>query len=192
MIIYVTKDTAERYKLKMPEDMTSPLKEVAASFIEKQQGDKLLEWGAKIFYFDRRKCLQVVNFASKLALFLVDVKVDDLLSVGSTMADYISDLYKDSREMQIYLKRLFEEDGFVVFSALKDKSIISTLNRNQSDYADDGYRLYEFIENGILQTRKFNQNFNREWPVSRKVEGKKEYFYPADIFEQLLKERYSK
>jgi hypothetical protein len=67
--------------------------------IEKESGDKLLEWGAKLFYFDRRKCIQVVNFASKFTLFLIDIKVIDLENVGDMMAHYLLELYKSDREM---------------------------------------------------------------------------------------------
>lgn len=190
MIIYVTKETAGRYKLKMPEKMSSPLKEATAAIIAQESGDRMLEWGAKLFYFDRRKCLQVVNFASKLTLFLIDVKVGDIVNIGDAMAGYMFDIYENNPEMTRLLKRFFEETPVVVFSALKDKSIIATLNHTQSDFAFDGYRLYEFIENGILQTRKFNKKINTEWLLTKKVDGKKEYFYPAEMFEQLLKARY--
>ena len=66
MIIYATKQTIERHKIVLPQDMHSPIKEMALATVQKESGDRLLEWGAKLFYFDRRKCLQVVNFASKL------------------------------------------------------------------------------------------------------------------------------
>lgn len=59
-----------------------------------------MEWGGKLFYFDRRKCLQVVNFASKLTLVLVDIKVDDLPSVGNLIANYLFDVYSESKEMK--------------------------------------------------------------------------------------------
>jgi len=73
MIIYATKLTFERYKLKLPAELTPPIDRIAQAVIEKESGDKLLEWGAKLFYFDKRKCIQVVNFASKFTLFLIDM-----------------------------------------------------------------------------------------------------------------------
>ncbi len=84
MIIYVTKQTFERYKLKLPEDLKPPMNELAQAVMEKESGDKLCEWGGKLFYFDGRKCIQIVNFASKFTLFLVDVKMKDLLDIGGT------------------------------------------------------------------------------------------------------------
>lgn len=76
MILYVTKETFERFKLKMPEDMQSkPVALLAQSVIDREAGDRFLEWGGKLFYFDRRKCLQVSHFSSKLTFFLVDIKL---------------------------------------------------------------------------------------------------------------------
>lgn len=92
MIIYATKQTFERYKLKLPKELTPPINQIAETVIENERGNKILEWGAKLFYFDKRKCIQVVNFASKLTLFLVDVKVTDLENWSSVkLTDSIFD-----------------------------------------------------------------------------------------------------
>ncbi len=191
MILYATKQTLERFKLKLPEEMSDPL--VAAlvrSVIQREQGDSLLEWGAKLFYFDRRKCMQVVNFASKLTLFLVDIKLDDLPGVGNAIAEYMMDLYQDSAEMKMLLERLFEEHPVFAFSKLTNRSAIATLNRTQRTFLADGYELYRYIQDGILHTRKINRDVNRDWYFTRQ-EGKETiYFQSAEYFEQLLKKRY--
>lgn len=58
MILYATKETFDRFKLKLSEEMSSPLLgALSKSVIEHELGDGLLEWGAKLFYFDRRKCI---------------------------------------------------------------------------------------------------------------------------------------
>ncbi len=191
MIIYATKKTMERFKLKLPEDMSDrTLGTIARSVIEKERGDGLLEWGAKIFYFDRRKCMQVANFASKLTFFLLDIKLNDLPNIGNLIAEYMLDLYNDSHEMQALLKRLFEENPIVAFSNLTDKSMIATLNSTQSIYLNDGYTLYHYISDGILHSRKINRDVNREWFFTRRENGKVMYFSSAERFEELLKARF--
>lgn len=77
MIIYATKKTLERYNLKLPSQLNPSLRMLTESAIRAESGDGLLEWGAKLFYFDRRKCIQITNFASKFTLFLCDIKVAD-------------------------------------------------------------------------------------------------------------------
>ena len=99
MILYVTKQTFERYKLKMPEDLSFPMNEIAKATIAKESGNRLLEWGGKLFYFDGRKCIQFVNFASKLTLFLFDIKVDELPMVGNYIANYLLDIYYKDKKM---------------------------------------------------------------------------------------------
>ncbi|MBQ4444533.1 MAG: hypothetical protein II896_07780 [Clostridia bacterium] len=190
MIIYATKQTIERYRIVLPQDMHSPIREMALAAVQKESGDRLLEWGAKLFYFDRRKCLQVVNFASKLTLFLFDVKVDDLSGVGNAIAQYLLDIYSNNATMTKLLKRFFDDYPVVAFDRLADKRAIATLNHTQLTFADDGYRFFDFIENNVLQTKKINKKVNFDWIFTEKIDGKTDYFYSGEKFEQLLKERY--
>jgi hypothetical protein len=164
---------------------------MAATVLQREAGDRLLEWGAKLFYFDRRKCIQVTNFASKLTFILCDIKVADLPEIGNLIALYMLDLYSNDPEMTRLLKRLFNEHPLVAFSHLKDKSAISTLNYTQRGFLQDGYRLYDYVQNGVLMTRKVNVYLNRDWRFTQKINGKTEYITTADRFEELLKARYN-
>ena len=190
MILYATKQTVERYKLKMPEELTPPMDAIAKEVMRREQGDPLLEWGGKLFYFDRRKCIQFVNFASKFTLFLVDIKVSDLVFVGNVIAEYLLDIYGDDRQMRICLEKLFKEAAFCCFAKLTDKSAIATLNHTQRDFALDGYRFYDYIEKGVLQTRKINRNVNFDWVFTRKEDGKTIYFSAGEHYKELLLARY--
>ena len=190
MIVYVTKKTAERYRIGLCERVHSPVREIADSVIKQERGDALFEWGAKLFYFDRRKCLEVANFASKFTLFLVDIKVDDLPGMGALLVHHMSYIYENDPVMTDLLERYFNESPILAFSKLTDKSNIAHLNHTLTDFALDGYRLYDYIENNILQSMKFNKYFNTKWLVTRTIDGKKQYVYPAETFAKLLKERY--
>ncbi len=192
MIIYATKQTFERYKLKLPSELSHPINMIAQTVIENESGDKLLEWGAKLFYFDRRKCIQVVNFASKFTLFLIDVRVADLENVGDMIAHYLLELYNEDKEMEKALKKMFEANPVTCFAKLTDKSAIATLNTTQSRFADDGYRFYEFIREGILHTMEINHAVNFKWLFTMKIEGKTEYFYAGEKLRELVIERYGK
>ena len=192
MIIYATKRTFERYKLKLPVELTPPINRITQAVIEKESGDKLLEWGAKLFYFDRRKCIQVVNFASKFTLFLIDIKVADLENVGDMIAHYLLELYKNDREMTKALKKMFEGNFVTCFAKLTDKSAIATLNTTQSRFADDGYRFYEFIRGGILHSMEINHDVNFKWLFTMKTDGKTEYFYGGEKFRKIVLDRYGK
>ena len=190
MIIYVTKETSDKYKLKLPKDLKPPLDELARAVIEKEAGDRLCEWGGKLFYFDRRKCIQIVNFASKFTLFLVDVKLSDLPNIGDYIAEYIFDIYSEDKEMLSALKRMFEEHQYMCFSKLTDKSIISTLNSTQSRFAEDGYRFYDFISDGVLHTKDINRKINSDWLFTMTINKKTDYFYAREKFRALVLGRY--
>lgn len=190
MIIYLTKESRERLNIPLTSEMRTDIKLFAEKVIEKESGDKLLEWGAKLFYFDRRKCLQIVNFASKLTLILIDIKVSDIVDIPNIMSMYMFEIYKNDLFTTKLLKRFFKENPFVAYSALKDKSIISTLNHTQSTYLEDGYRLYEFIENNVMQSKKLNYKINFDWIFTSKLDGKTDYFVSGEKFVELLKKRY--
>lgn len=192
MIIYTTKETRERYNLTPIEKMSEPLKEFNQAILDKESGDELLEWGAKLFYFDRRKCLQVVNFASKFTLFLIDVKVNVFSNIPNYMFEYIFDIYKDDKLMIKCLKEMIDKHPSCTFSKLTNRSIISTLNQTESSFADYGYSFYEYIENGIMQSKKINRDVNRDWIFSKKNGKETEYFCSADKFRELVVNRFNK
>ncbi len=151
MIVYATKQTVDSYGFKMPEEFRDPImKPIILDVYNREKGNQLLEWGAKLFYFDRRKCIQVCNFASKFTIVLADVKKVEVELIGDFIARYMLDIYSEDKKMTALLKRFFKENPLVCFSKLTDRRIISTMNRFQSNYLEDGYYLYNFIENNVL------------------------------------------
>lgn len=190
MIYYATQQTLERYKLATSENFQTEMGDIVRMIANKERGNRLYEWGCKLFYFDRRKCLQVVHFESKLTIFLIDIKIDDIPYAANTVAHYIFDIYDGDKVMKRALERYFDSSPLAVFDKITDRSIIATLNKTQRDWAEDGYRFYEFIENGILQSKKINRQINRDWIFTRKVNGKTEYINSAEEFERIIKENF--
>lgn len=162
---------------------------LATNVITEQKNDRLLEWGLKLFYFDNRKCVQAMNFASKLIVFLFDIEKEQIAYIGDAIVRYLLDIYENDEEMKRRLKKLFKNYPSCTFLKLEDKSIISSLNRNQLYFADDGYCFYDYIEKGILKTREINKKANWDNILSIKLNGKVEYIYPAEYFKKLLSER---
>lgn len=197
MILYPTKQTWERYKLKTPEQMDDPITaELSRRVIDQEQGDRLLEWGAKLFYLNGRKCLLCMNFASKLTALYPNLKIDELPYVGETVAQQMLDTYRKDADMTRLLERLFEEHPIAAFAPLKDKSAIAALNHRLAFDMFDGERLYDYMweEPGrnalVLHSRKFCYDMNWDSLVSAKIDGKTKYFLPAERFEVLLRTRY--
>ena len=191
MILYATKQTIERYKLQMVDELSPEMSALAHAVIERDAGSMLHEWGIKLFYFDGKKCLQAVNFASKFTLFLFDIKIGELVNIGPLMVEYMLDLYQDDPEMIKCLHRMFEQDQYIAFAPLKNKSMISTLNLTQSDYAFDGQRFWEYVENGVLHTREINRDVNFNYFFTYKAIGMKDYYYPAELFREQVMKVYS-
>lgn len=190
MILYATKQTIKDLDIPMPEELSDFNNIMAKNIIKEQTDDKLLEWGLKVFYFDRRKCVQAVNFASKMAIFLFDIKNDEIQCIANGIAMYLNEIYSKDKKMLNLLERFYKEYPACAFSRLTNKSIIASLNHNQFEFADDGYRFYDYIKNNILNSKRINNDFNWDNLTTATINGKKEYVYPAEYFRKLLIERY--
>ena len=188
-IYYVTKETMQRYKLKTPEQFETEMAPFVRAVIERERGNRLFEWGCKLFYFDRRKCLQVMHFETKLVVFLVDLKMKDLEQAASAVANYLLDMYSEDKDMLQALYNYFAIAPLVCFDRITDKSIISSMNGIQNRGAWDGYRFYDYIKDGILHTRQINRDVN-EMPQTRKVDGKEEWIHPYELFAKTIKKHF--
>lgn len=191
MILYATKQTIERLRLPVINSLPPDVAESARMLMARDQDNPLRSWGLKLFYFDRRKCLQCVNFATKFTIFLFDLKVEDANYIGQYIGEYLLDLFADDPEMSRCLLRMIELDRFFIFAPLKDRSIIATLNNTQTDYAFDGDRFWDYIKDGILHTRQINHDVNFNYLFTYKSAGKKDFYHPAEIYRELVVSAYS-
>jgi hypothetical protein len=192
MILYATKKTIKELEISMPEELSIFNSIMVNKIIKEQTNDNLLEWGLKIFYFDGRKCVQAVNFASKMAIFLFDIKNNEIQWIANGIAIYINEIYSRDKTMLNLLEKFYKDYPACAFSRLTNKSIISSLNQNQYKFADDGYRFYDYINNNILNSKQINNDFNWENLTTVTINGKKSFIYPAEYFRKLLIERYKK
>ena len=190
MILYATKQTIKELNIPMPNELSAFNNIMANTVIKEQAGDELLEWGLKLFYFDGRKCIQMVNFASKLTLFLFDIKKKEMQDIGNLLANYLLTLFQDDPAVCACLERMFPKHPFIVVAPLKNRSIIATLNHNQTDYAFDGQRFWSYIENGVLHSLRINHDFNFGYSVSHMINGKREYYFAGELYRDLLLQQY--
>ena len=93
MILYVTKKTKERLNIPMINELNETNRKFATIVYDNEKNNRLLEWGIKIFYMDRKKCLQAVNFASKLTIYLFDIHNDSIEYIGDAIANNILNIY---------------------------------------------------------------------------------------------------
>lgn len=191
MIFYATKKTFDRYKLMSFEEIDDNDCIINKADILKEQGNRLHEWAVKVFYVDGRKSLAVMNFASKLTIFIVDLKVDEIIHFADIIVCFLNEIYKDDYDMKnVLLPKYLSETTFGAFAPLTDKSMISHINHIVSDFAWDGERFFDFIKDGIMNTKEINRQVNFDFLVSDIIDGKRDYIYPAERFKELLTEKY--
>lgn len=189
MIIYLTKQTVDRYGINMPEKLDEAKKIETLSLIEASQDKPLFVWGGKLFYLGGKKCLQLVNFASKLSIFMFFVNKSEISSLDLKVLNYLYNLYEQDDQM-LKLLDLYRKDlKGLAFGPLKDKRVIATLNKNQREVVDFGI-IDEFVEDGMIDSTALNR-FQNLTLASDMINGKRDYIYPLERFEELLKEYYS-
>ena len=182
MIFCATKKTFERYHKPLPEkkqtSVSKPVNTVA-------RGDRVYAWGCKIFYFDRRKSLQLVHYDTRLTLFLVDIKIADSTSVSLAVFDSLRRLYAYDPIMLRAVDRYVSAHPDSSYRPITDRRVIATLNRNQREFARDGYAFYDYFENGRVNTERANADINAV-PFNRKWGKKTEQCRPYDLFRKKL------
>lgn len=193
MVYYATRQTMQRYKIKtLDEIFAGEVTPEEARFLAKvrqESGNRLYEWGCKLFYFDGRKSLQLMHFETRLVIFLIDLKQKELEFAPDAAAHYLMDLYAADAKMVCALERYFASASFVWFDRLTNQSIIASMNHMQSGWALDGYRFYDYIRDGILHTKEINRDVNK-LPFPRKINGKKEWIVPCQLFEEKIKKAF--
>ena len=71
MILNCTQKTKERFRIKYSEEFEDKFAAaIAKRIIDKEKNDDFYNWGLKFFSFDRRKCIQVIHFKTKLNIFI--------------------------------------------------------------------------------------------------------------------------
>ena len=189
MIFYATKETLERYKLTTPDRISEPMRPYVKAVIEREQGNAIYEWGCKLFYFDRRKCLQMLHFKTRLVVFLVDIKVADVEHALDLVAYYLFNLYADDPDMKKALEKYLESSPIACFDRITNRSVITKLNQIQSNWAWDGQRFYQYIRDGILHTKEINRDVN-DCPFSTKESGREEWHIPYKYFAEVIKKQF--
>lgn len=187
MILYMTKQTINELNIPMPEDLVLFDKMSTDEIIERQTGNALVEWGIRIFNFDGRRCLQAVNLASELTVFLFDIKKREVKYIADEIKMYLNEIYKNDSNMKELLERLDDENRSYAFSELENESVIASFNNDQSE---NEHKFFEYVDNGTLDAIKLNVEFNSKNMVTKIINGKEENFYPAEYFKKLLIEKY--
>ena len=180
MIFYCTKETMERFHLKTPSEMREPMRSACQAVVALECEKNIYQWGAKLFYFDGRKCMQVMHILSGLTVFVIDIKKDDLPLIGNHVAEYVFDIYKGDRKMTRALEKYYRSSPMVVMDRLQDRSAMASLNSTLRFWAEDGDRFYEYIRDGILHTLEINRDVN---DLPRKAIG---FRTPKEVFRKII------
>jgi hypothetical protein len=169
MIIYGTKETRKVYHMPLPDQIVSPLLRLAiANTKQKEAGDRLFEWGAKVFYFEGSRCLQLCNFASKFTIVMALVTDDMIKRLPEYIFEYLYDVYAGDPQMKKLIDRYLADNTIMFFDKLTDRVTISSMNHFQVYFMDDGDRFYDFAEGNLIRTRALNKKVNCDYLMAKR------------------------
>ncbi len=188
MDISVTKRTAERYNL----DSRIKLDTKITASVGNSNTNDIFSWGAKVFYIQGKKSLQIMNMASKLTFVIIDIANKDLEEINELIYAYMIELMWDDASIRDFIQQYINDDSEkkLNFYYLKERSTISSLNYTQRTLLDDPEFIYSFVKDGILNVSEMNYYLNREYLVTIPIDGKKEYYYACEYFKDLLVLKY--
>ena len=191
MIIYATRQTFDSFKMtdELAAFSESDESDLARS-VRREKANDLHKWGAKLFAGEKKPSLLVCNYASKLTLFLFDVKSEDIKSLAEKILTGIFELYKDDAVLLDAVNKMYGEKPATFVSRITDKRIISTLNRVQTTFINKPDFPAAYKENGTINMTKLNNAFNLNFLVSDRINGKTEYIFPTERFRELVLAEY--
>ena len=189
MIFYITQGLAEKFNVAMVDNLPEEEKVPALHLVNTRKWDHLTAWGIKGFNFRGFDCIQILNFASKLAFFAFNVPNGSQELLGKIMWEYLAMLYGDDAEMMQALERFFNMNRYTVYAPLEEKSALASLGSNEKVFTNEA-KMATYIDDGVLLTKQLNYEYNKGYMVARTVRGRTEFIVPADRFKGLVMERY--
>lgn len=72
------------------------------------------------------------------------------------------------------------------------QQLMAIVLSTQRRFAEDGYRFYEFIQEGILHTMEINYAVNFKWLFTMQINGKTDYVHAGEKFKEIVLDRYAK
>lgn len=189
MIFHITQGLAKKFNITMAEQLPQEERVAAMHLINTRNWDHLSAWGIKGFDFGSYRCFQMLNFTTKLGFFVFNIDSSDAAVLGHIMWEYMSMLYEGDEQMQQALERYFKLNRYSVYVPLLDKPALASLLNNERIFTNME-KVGKYIDNGVLQTRKLNLEYNKGYLVARILGGRTEFIVPADRFRQVIMQRY--
>lgn len=177
MLIYTTKLSKDRFSIAYESKLPSGV-------------DDFYKWGGKIFYQSGKKCLQFINFKTRFGIFLFDLSVSDMDQIFGIARSYLVQIFKGDPDYLALLEKYFLQDEFDCFFKLSDRSVIGTLNTVEFEILSDSFYFDKFTYDGLLNPISLAIFFNFKYLIGVKVDGKKAYYHPGELFKRELERRF--
>ena len=179
MNIYVTKETAKRLKL-------PAVSEPSAA----EECDLLMSWGAKLYYFNRRKCIQLVNYETRLTIVLDDLRAQKSAAIPDLLMASLQELFKGDQEMLTCLERMEKEGPVRYGTPIRNRKILSSIVFNETTFLARDVIPKGFVQEGALLTRELNWYLNMQHLFAETIHESGMVSNPGEKFRKRMVERF--
>lgn len=179
MNLFLTKETAKKYNIK---EITK---------INDLENKTIFDWAGKIFYSGGKKGILLMNIESRITLFLFQINVKDMKNLEELVFKYLHEIYKDNLGMRFLITKYEEEAGKFEYGYIKDRSALGNMNCTEIDYFNPDI-LEKYVTDKRFDEVSFNLKLNKHNIFSKIENGKKNYIYSYEKFEEELKKYFCK
>ena len=155
-----------------------------------KEGDELYHWHANFFRLERRKCLLLMNVASRCSIFFYGLKKPDFADIEDLVLQAVRENFVADRVPQEWIDRYFAGLSGVGYSKTYSRSVLGCMNDRQNSLEFLLDRVKPELEgrNVVRINKRFNRtpilSLETSFPLRRLWEKMAERFPPVrpDIY----------
>ncbi|MCK8826565.1 plasmid pRiA4b ORF-3 family protein [Natroniella acetigena] len=160
---------------KLRDEINFPIEVVA-----EEDRDDFYNWHAHLFRINRRKCIMLMNVATRYSIFLYGLKKKDFENFTALCRAAIKKNFKADRINKEYITEYFAKAGEVKYTKTYNRSVISTLNNMKRDTE---FRIDDFLPTERMNLIRLNKA-NNDTPILTLEDT-----FPSESLQKTFRER---
>ncbi|MCK8817619.1 plasmid pRiA4b ORF-3 family protein [Natroniella sulfidigena] len=141
---------------KLRNEINFPIEVVA-----EEDRDDFYNWHVHLFRINRRKCVMLMNVATRYSIFLYGLKKKDFENFNALCIAAIKKNFKADRIDKEHITEYFAKTGEIKYTKTYNRSVISTLNNMKRDTE---FRIDDFLPTERMNLIRLNK-VNNDTPI---------------------------
>ncbi len=121
---------------------------------ESGKSEPFYEWHANVFYYNRKKCVILMNNLTRYCITLFDIKAKDFKQFYQIVLNSIKETFLAEGFLEKQVNKYIENCGVIDFTKTHDRSILSQINQFIIDIS---WQIEEYLPSEQLNLVELNQ-----------------------------------